>query len=325
MKKMKIKMEIKEIYELEYKVNKNKKYIRLLDDNFINRSKSFGYYIYNGNRFKLEKRLETKNVINKDKIKIKMIFMKRIFNKKLMFKDCEELLNFSMPDKTKYSNDSNNNDIYEVESNIFDELSENSSNNFFYEEYEESLLSINFSESEIFENKEDHSKEKDKSTFQYIQKNLNNLTKNHYDLSGMFYNCSSLLSLQGIDNLEESISNITAIFCNCSLLTSLPDISKWNINNATNMNSIFYGCSSLISLPDISKWGTSCVTDMNTIFDGCSSLISLPDISNWNTSNVTKMKSIFYGCSSLISLPDISKWNTNNITDIMGFFMVALL
>ena len=51
-----IKMEIKEIYELEYKVNKNKNYIKLLDDDFINRNKLFGYYIYTQRKFKLEKR-----------------------------------------------------------------------------------------------------------------------------------------------------------------------------------------------------------------------------------------------------------------------------
>ena len=71
-------MEVKEIYELEYKVNKDKDYIKLLDDEFINRNRLFGYYIYNKKRFKLEKKIETKN-ISKDEIKIILVFLKKIF------------------------------------------------------------------------------------------------------------------------------------------------------------------------------------------------------------------------------------------------------
>ena len=88
-------MEVKEIYDLEYEVNKNKDYIKLLDDDFINRNRLFGYYIYNKKRFKLEIKIETKNIF-KNKIKIKMIFLTKIFDKAYMFKDCDELLNFSM-------------------------------------------------------------------------------------------------------------------------------------------------------------------------------------------------------------------------------------
>ena len=88
-------MEIKELYELEYKVNKNKDFIKLLDDEFIKRNNSFGYYIFNKKRYKYEKMIETKNVY-KDKIKIKMLFLKKIFNKQYMFKNCEDLLNFAL-------------------------------------------------------------------------------------------------------------------------------------------------------------------------------------------------------------------------------------
>ena len=78
-------MEIKEIYELEYKVNKNKNYIKLLNDDFINRNKLFGYYIYTQRRFKLEKKIETKNIFV-DKIKIKLIFIKKSFIKNICLK-----------------------------------------------------------------------------------------------------------------------------------------------------------------------------------------------------------------------------------------------
>ena len=43
-------MEAKEIYELEYKINKNKEQVKLLDDEFLNKNKLFGYYIYDKRR-----------------------------------------------------------------------------------------------------------------------------------------------------------------------------------------------------------------------------------------------------------------------------------
>jgi len=129
-----------------------------------------------------------------------------------------------------------------------------------------------------------------------------------------------------IDNLEiklkgiMNITNMSDMFYECSSLLSLPDISKWNTNNVTNMSSLFYGCKSLSSLPDISKWNTNNVKDMSFLFYKCSSLLSLPDISKWNTNNVTNMSFMFSLCSSLSSLPDISKWNTNNAKDMSCMF-----
>ena len=52
---------------------------------------------------------------------------------------------------------------------------------------------------------------------------------------------------------KEYIKDISYIFYECSSLLSLPDISKWNTNNVNNMSYMFSGCSSLKSLPDISN------------------------------------------------------------------------
>ena len=41
-----------------------------------------------------------------------------------------------------------------------------------------------------------------------------------------------------------------AMFSGCKSLKSLPDISKWNIQNATNKDMMFLGCG---ASPDISK------------------------------------------------------------------------
>ena len=311
-------MEVKEIYELEYKVNKNKDYIKLLDNEFINRNRLFGYYIYNKKRYKLDNKIETK-IIFKDKIKIILVFLKKIFNKTNMFKNCQELLSFSTPNynEKKYSNDTQNNIINEEESFLYDYIYEKGNlNESFAKIFENSDFSNDCTDSEISEKKETYS---DKSTLNNINENLANIQVNYTNLYGMFYNCSSLLSVNGIKDFDkERISNIGVIFYGCASLNSIPDISKWNTNNAINFSCIFYGCSSLISLPDISNWNTNNVNDFSGIFYGCKSLISLPDISKWNINNAINVSKIFCDYKSLASLPDISKWNTYNITDFTG-------
>ena len=103
--------------------------------------------------------------------------------------------------------------------------------------FENSESLKNYTDSEISEIKDIYS---GKSTFQYIRNNLDNFSTNCVDLCGMFYNCSSLLSIKGINYFEkENISGIGSMFYNCSSLISLPDISNWNTNNVTNINKFF--------------------------------------------------------------------------------------
>jgi len=148
-------------------------------------------------------------------------------------------------------------------------------------------------------------------------KGINNVI----NMNGMFYECSSLISLPDISKWNTNkVINMSVMFRYCRSLSSLPDISKWNTNNVTNMGEMFGGCSSLSSLPDISKWNTNNVTNIGEMFSGCSSLISLPDISKWNTNKVINMSVMFRYCRSLSSLPDISKWNTNNVINIGEMF-----
>ena len=75
---------------------------------------------------------------------------------------------------------------------------------------------------------------------------------------------------------------MTGIFSKCSSLSSLPDISKWDIQNATYLNSMFYGCKSLASIPDLSKWDIKKVINMENIFGDCSSLLNRHFLENNN-------------------------------------------
>ena len=78
----------------------------------------------------------------------------------------------------------------------------------------------------------------------------------------------------------DEVTDLTNMFKECTSLLSLKDISKFNINNVTSLAGMFDGCSSLSSLPDLSKWNIENLTDISFMFNECSALSSLPDISN---------------------------------------------
>ena len=120
--------------------------------------------------------------------------------------------------------------------------------------------------------------------------------------------------------ISHKIKDLSYMFCECSSLISISNLNDLNINNVTNLSNIFFGCSSLTSLSDISRWQTNKVIDMSHMFHGCSSLKSLPLISKWETNNVIDMSYMFYGCSSLTSLDDISIWNISKVNNISLLF-----
>ncbi len=132
------------------------------------------------------------------------------------------------------------------------------------------------------------------------------------NMSGLFSGCSSLTSLDLSDWDTRDAKDITSLFYNCSALTEIKGIEKFNTSAITDISHLFYGCLSLTSL-DLRGWDTSAVTDISYLFYGCSSLTSL-DLSDWDTSAVTDILSLFSMCSSLTSL-DLSDWDTSAVTD----------
>ena len=172
--------------------------------------------------------------------------------------------------------------------------------------------------------------------------NLNFLdTSQVTNMSGMFYNCYRLTSLDvsefntsnvtsmsymfagyRLTSLDVSgfntskVTNMSDMFAGCSWLTSL-NVSSFDTSNVTSMGSMFEDCSELTSL-DVSGFNTSKVTNMSYMFAGCSWLTSL-NVSSFDTSNVTSMGSMFEGCSELTSL-DASGFNTSNVTSMSSMF-----
>ena len=98
---------------------------------------------------------------------------------------------------------------------------------------------------------------------------------------GLFSDCSKLRVIYGLPGLDtRNLEDMSGMFFGCSALTSL-DVSKWDTSNVTNMSGMFFGCSALTSL-DLSKWNTSNVTNMSDMFENINSMQSL-NISNFDT------------------------------------------
>ena len=115
-----------------------------------------------------------------------------------------------------------------------------------------------------------------------------------------FYNCINLTSIDNIENLNTAnVTDMSGMFYRCKKLKSL-DLSSFNTANVTDMGYMFYYCIELTSL-NLSNFDTANVKYMSNMFEGCEKLTSL-NLSSFNTANVTVMNGMFYLCSGLTTI-----------------------
>jgi len=139
------------------------------------------------------------------------------------------------------------------------------------------------------------------------------------NMSLMFYNCTSLTSLDVSGFDTSSATSMSEMFRNCTSLTSL-DVSGFDTSSATSMSAMFRSCTSLTSL-DVSGFDTSSVTNMSAMFRSCTSLTSL-DVSGFDTSSVTNMSLMFRDCTSLTDVVGVDNFNIeglNSTVDLNSF------
>ena len=136
------------------------------------------------------------------------------------------------------------------------------------------------------------------------------------DMSFIFYNCSSLKSIDLSSFDTNNVTNMSGFLANCSSLESIK-LKSFNTNNVINMRNMFSWCSSLESI-DLTSFNTNKVINMSRMFNNCAALKSI-DLSSFNTINVTNMSRMFNNCSSLESI-DLSSFDTSNVTNMSGMF-----
>lgn len=142
-------------------------------------------------------------------------------------------------------------------------------------------------------------------------------TDNVTNMYAMFYNCSSLTSLDVSGFVTDNVTNMEKMFSACDFTTL--DISNFKTDKVTNMKEMFRECRSLATLTlDKNNFKTDNVTNMWLMFKDCESLTSL-DVSGFKTANVTDMTFMFHGCKELTTL-DVSGFNTAKVTTMEGMF-----
>ncbi len=132
-----------------------------------------------------------------------------------------------------------------------------------------------------------------------------------------FYGCTDLTTIEGIEYLNTTnVTDMSGMFWGCVALTTL-DVSKFDTKNVTNMSNMFHWCFVLTTL-DVSNFDTKNVTNMSNMFYNCHALTTL-NVSNFDTQNVTNMSNMFTDCSALTTL-DVSNFDTKNVTDMSWMF-----
>ncbi len=137
------------------------------------------------------------------------------------------------------------------------------------------------------------------------------------DMTGMFYGCGALqtLDIDGFDTF--GVTNMAFMFSDCAQLKTL-DVSGFNTSRVKDMNTMFQSCTSLEEL-DLSGFDTSDVTAMDYMFNGCASLKQL-DVSGFDTNRVTTLKHMFYGCAALEEIRMGRSFEVADGADTEGMF-----
>lgn len=119
------------------------------------------------------------------------------------------------------------------------------------------------------------------------------------DMSNMFNNCVSLISIPELDT--SNVSDMSSMFYYCRKLQTIPELDTSNVSNMAQM---FYYCQDLQTIPALD---TSNVTNMHSMFSYCYSLISIPALQ----AGKLNMPTAYQGIFGYNELP--------NITDFGGF------
>lgn len=131
-----------------------------------------------------------------------------------------------------------------------------------------------------------------------INDNYGQWCRNVNTFENMFYKCFSLTELNVSNWNTSNVTNMNNMFINCSSLLSIEGINNWDTSNVTNMGGMFSVENAIldddmsITNLNISDWDVSNVTDMSNMFLKCTSLTSL-NLFKWNIKNVNNMQGVF--------------------------------
>ena len=135
-------------------------------------------------------------------------------------------------------------------------------------------------------------------------------------MSSLFEGCETLKSIDLSNFDTSSVVQLDKMFKDCKSLVSL-NLTNFRTPNLRKMNYLFQGCLQLKYL-NLSSFTTDLVTGMDSMFCDCISLTSI-NILNFNTENTIIMDNMFAGCKSLKEI-DLSNMYTKNVKYMYSMF-----
>ena len=150
----------------------------------------------------------------------------------------------------------------------------------------------------------------------YVNFNLKYKFEATLSAERMFYNCSSLVSVDLSGLYPYDVTSLNDLFYGCKSLVSL-DLSMIDVTKITTFQNMFYGCKSLQNI-NLNNWKLDSANDISYMFYNCNSLKYL-DLSSFKPPSLTNMKMTFYNCYSLTSI-NLTKFYTSTVTDMSYLF-----
>ena len=132
------------------------------------------------------------------------------------------------------------------------------------------------------------------------------------DLLGVFF---KLYNMEYVDISGWDTSNVTTMadmFYYCTKLKKIIGIENLDVSKLRCTNSMFYGCENLVEL-DLTNWNTISLENMSYMFYNCSNLKIIKNIENWQLPNIMDVSYMFHNCVKLDV--DLSNWDLTNIKD----------
>jgi len=145
------------------------------------------------------------------------------------------------------------------------------------------------------------------TSFDYVFNALQNITKidltgwdtsNATSMASMFYCCSSLEEIVGLEMLDTSrVEKFNQMFFCCYKIKEI-DLSNLSFKSARDTSDMFLHCNSATSiyLPSDSS---SNIEHCHSMFEDCASLEDLYELDSIDFSHVDNMGNMFYNCKSL--------------------------
>lgn len=136
--------------------------------------------------------------------------------------------------------------------------------------------------------------------------------------STMFYNCSNLIAVEGLEKLKTgNAKSFALMFYNCERLETI-DLSSFDTSSSTSFAYMFENCVKLEKI-DCSKFKTTNSINFSKMFAFCRNVKEL-DVANFDVSKAINLSGMFQGCNSISSI-DVSKFNTENTTNFSSMFI----